>query len=154
MKIVSDALTSNQRIPVTYTCNGPNISPPFNITEIPDNTKSLVLMIEDVDAPANPWVHWLVFNIHPDYTEFPEGGIPKGAIEGYANGGTPGYEGPCPIYFKGTHQYDFVVYALDKELPIPPTSDRTVILREIEGCIIEKTIFSVHEEGTGEQASL
>lgn len=139
-------------MPVAYTCKGANISPPLRITDIPDGTKSLVLMIEDVDAPANPWVHWLVFNIHPDHTEFPEGGIPEGATEGYANGGTPGYEGPCPIYFKGTHHYDIIAYAIDKELPIPPTADRSVVLREIEGCILEKTILRVQEEGTGEQA--
>ena len=65
MKITSPAFNNGEPIPVKYTCDGPNISPPLKFSDIPKGTQSMVLMVEDPDAPAKPWVHWLVFNIPP-----------------------------------------------------------------------------------------
>lgn len=99
MKISSPAFEDGTLIPSRYTCDGPNISPPLVFEDVPEGAKTLVLLVEDVDAPANPWVHWLVFNIPATTLNVPEGMIPPGGKEGLANNNTYGYEGPCPRYF-------------------------------------------------------
>src|SRR4051794_565861 len=107
MRITSPIFQNGQHVPTQYTCNGQNVNPPMDFHEVPLEAKSLVLMVEDVDAPAKPWVHWLVFNIPATSTFCPEHDIPTGSTEGICNGGTFGYEGPCPKYFAGTHHYHF-----------------------------------------------
>jgi len=136
MQITSPAFQANQPIPVTYTCKGPNINPPLEFHDIPAGTQSMVLMFEDVDAPAKPWVHWLVFNIPPTTTRCNEHALPEGSTEGIANGGTHGYEGPCPKYFTGTHHYYYKLYALDTVLNIPNTSDRKAVLAAMSGHVL------------------
>ena len=136
MKITSTAFQKDSSIPEKYTCEGENISPPLSFSDVPPEAKSMVLMIEDPDAPAKPWVHWLVFNIPPHTKSFEENSIPEGAIEGLCNGNTFGYEGPCPP--ESEHRYFFKLYALDKVLKIPNESNRTAVLKEMEGHIISQ----------------
>ena len=96
-----------------------------------------MLIVEDPDAVTKkPWVHWLVFNIPKTTTKVLENSIPEGGTEGYANGGTLGYEGPCPP--SGNHRYFFKLYALDTKLNIPKTSNRETILKEIKNHVIDK----------------
>ncbi|MFN3403075.1 MAG: YbhB/YbcL family Raf kinase inhibitor-like protein [Cytophagaceae bacterium] len=140
MKIFSPAFNDGERIPVRYTCEGPNISPPLKFADVPKTAKSLVLMVEDPDAPAKPWVHWLVFNIPPQASGFDENSIAKGATQGICNGGTFGYEGPCPP--TGEHKYLFKLFALDTVLDIPNESDRRVLIREMEGHVIDTAILT------------
>jgi len=129
MKISSPAFAHNQPVPVRYTCKGDNISPPLDLSEVPTETKSMVLIVEDLDAP-NHWIHWLVYNIPGNIKRFEEGTIPGGAIDGICNGGTHGYEGPCPVYFSGTHHYAFRLYALNTMLQVPITADTHEVLNE------------------------
>lgn len=136
MKISSPAFNDQTLIPSRYTCDGPNVNPPLVFEDVPDGTKSLVLLVEDVDAPANPWVHWLVFNIPATTLNVPEGMIPPGGREGLSNNHTYGYEGPCPRYFVGTHRYHFNLYALDNELALPSTSDRIAVLTAMIGHVL------------------
>ncbi len=138
MKIVSPAFQDHELIPEKYTCRGPNVNPPLEFHDVPTNARSLVLILEDVDAPANPWVHWLVFNIPPSARRCPEHSLPAGGTEGLANGGTFGYEGPCPKYFTGTHHYHFKLYALDQVLPLAPDADRPVVLAAMGSHVIEE----------------
>lgn len=140
MKITSPAFNNGEPIPVKYTCDGPNISPPLKFSDIPKGTQSMVLMVEDPDAPAKPWVHWLVFNIPPHVRSVEENSIPAGSTTGICNGGTFGYEGPCPP--SNEHQYFFKLYALDTVLDIPKASDRKVILSEMEGHILDKATLT------------
>lgn len=140
MQIISAAFSTGGLVPLKYTCEGPNISPPLTFVGVPDSAKSLVLMIEDPDAEAKPWVHWLVFNIPSNTIGFDEGSIAEGATEGLCNGNTFGYEGPCPP--EKEHQYLFKLYALDKVLDIPNESDRNVVLEAMEGHIIEEAVLS------------
>jgi Raf kinase inhibitor-like YbhB/YbcL family protein len=139
MKISSPAFNDGERVPVKYTCEGPNISPPLTFTDVPSNAKSLVLMVEDPDAPAKPWVHWLVFNIPPTAKGFDESSIAQGSVQGLCNGNTFGYEGPCPP--QNEHTYLFKLYALDKKLDIPNESDRKTVLREMEGHVIAEAVL-------------
>lgn len=140
MQITSSEFSTGELVPMKYTCEGPNISPPLTFIGVPENAKSLVLMVEDPDAPAKPWVHWLVFNIPPTSIGFSEGSIAEGATEGLCNGNTFGYEGPCPP--ENEHQYLFKLYALDKVLDIPDESDRKVVLKEMEGHVITEAVLS------------
>ncbi len=139
MEIKSSAFKDGESIPVKYTCEGPNVSPPLQFSEVSSEAKSLVLMIEDPDAEAKPWVHWLVFNIPPQSKGFEEGSVAQGAQEGLCNGNTFGYEGPCPP--ENEHTYLFKLSAVDKMLDIAPESDRKKVLKEIEGHVVEKAVL-------------
>lgn len=141
MKISSPAFADNSPIPTLHTCMGENTSPPFVFDSIPADAKSLVLIVEDRDATSDtavPWVHWLVFNIPPTTMTVRMGEIPLGGTEGYANGGTPGYEGPCPKYFSGVHHYYFELFALDTILDLPPTATKALVEPAMQGHIIEQ----------------
>lgn len=140
MKITSPAFKNGKRIPKQYTCEGPNISPPLNFSGIPNGARSLVLMVEDPDAQAKPWVHWLVFNIPADAGGFEENAIAPGSTQGLCNGNTFGYEGPCPPV--NEHQYLFKLYALDTRLNIPNASDRKAVLREMQGHILAEAVLT------------
>jgi Raf kinase inhibitor-like YbhB/YbcL family protein len=139
MQITSAAFKDGERVPVKYTCEGPNISPPLEFTDVPAEAKSLVLMVEDPDADAKPWVHWLVFNIPPQSGRFEEDAIANGAQQGLCNGNTFGYEGPCPPI--NEHTYLFKLYALDKVLEIAPESDRKKVLKEMEGHVVAEALL-------------
>jgi Raf kinase inhibitor-like YbhB/YbcL family protein len=150
MKLTSPAFADKIPVPVKYTCKGPNISPPLEFIDVPKNAKSLVLIVEDIDS-TNHWIHWLVYNIPGDTTHFEEGKIAKGAIDGVCNGGTHGYEGPCPKYFSGIHRYCFRLFALDTTLEVPLIADANVIRSEMEGHILATAeLLGVAE---GEQVS-
>lgn len=135
MRITSPAFADKQPVPLPYTCNGPNVSPPFEFLDVPKETKSLALVVEDTDS-SNQWVHWLVYNIPGHVTYLEEGKIPTGAVNGICNGGTYGYEGPCPKYFHGIHHYCFRLYALDTVLDVPPDADKRTVLSSMEGHIL------------------
>lgn len=139
MIIKSPAFEDNKVIPAQYTCEGPNVSPPLTFSEVPENTKSLVLLVEDPDAPAKPWVHWLVFNIPPGAGRFDEDSIADGAEQGLCNGNTLGYEGPCPP--ENEHTYLFKLYALDIRLPSSPVPDRNEALALMEGHVIAEALL-------------
>jgi len=139
MEIKSEAFKEGESIPVKFTCEGPNISPPLQFTNVPAEAKSLILLVEDPDARAKPWVHWLVFNIPADTKGFEENSIAPGAEQGLCNGNTFGYEGPCPP--ENEHRYLFKLYAIDKILDSKPTPDRKKVLQEIEGHIIAEAVL-------------
>lgn len=113
MKIASSEFENNGEIPKKYTCDGADVNPPLEFHDVPDNTGSFVLIVEDPDAPAKTWVHWVLYNIPGDTTSIEEDSVPEGALEGETDFGEPGYGGPCPP--DGEHRYYFKLYALDVE---------------------------------------
>lgn len=135
MKITSPAFEHNQSMPRKYTCDGENVNPPLLFSEIPDNTKSLVLIVDDPDAPSKVWVHWVVFNIDSTISELPENTVPKAGTEGLTDFGKPGYGGPCPP--SGTHHYLFKLYALDSILDISQNSDKKAVEEAMQGHILD-----------------
>lgn len=141
MQISSPVFNTNEMVPITNTCIGPNVNPPLEFTDVPSEAKSLVLLIEDTDAEPSPWVHWFVFNIPPTTTSVKQGEVPTGGVEGHANGGTPGYEGPCPKFFSGIHHYYFRLFALDTILDLPNTADKTMVEPAMQGHIIDKAVL-------------
>jgi Raf kinase inhibitor-like YbhB/YbcL family protein len=127
---------------------GENISPPFAFGDLPEQAKSLVLIVEDSDAAPNPWIHWLVFNIPPTITSVSAGHIPDGGTEGIANGGTHGYEGPCPKYFSGIHRYNFQLFALDTVLDLPPTADKSDVTARMRNHVVDSAVLVGLATGT------
>lgn len=148
MFVTSPAFSNDTNVPTPYTCNGENISPPFEFRDFPPRTKSLVLIVEDCDAVPDAWVHWLVFNIPATTTSVPAGHIPEGGTEGIANGGTHGYEGPCPKYFRGTHHYYFRLFALDTLLDLPPAADKKQVVAIMQNHIVGSAALLGLCEGT------
>jgi Raf kinase inhibitor-like YbhB/YbcL family protein len=152
MRITSSAFTNDSDVPVRYTCAGPNINPPLAFIDVPASATSLVLIVEDIDATPVPWVHWLVFNIPPHVKGTEEGALPPAAVEGLANGGTPGYEGPCPKYFTGVHHYRFLLIALDKQLDLPATSNIDAVRAAMQGHIVDTAALVGLQTGTASSA--
>ncbi len=122
--LTSKSFLQNGEIPIRHTCDGQDISPQLSWTEVPAGTKSLVLIVDDPDAPdpAEPkmtWVHWVLYNIPLNISGLPEGvtgeGFPSGTLEGINDWKRTGYGGPCPPI--GTHRYFHKLYALDAVLP-------------------------------------
>ena len=113
MKITSSAFQEGGNIPSKFTCDGSDTSPPLQITGVPSEAKSLVLIADDPDAPGGLFTHWLIWNIPPQTNSIAEGSAPKGVL-GANDFGKSGYRGPCPP--PGIHRYSFKIFALDREL--------------------------------------
>lgn len=136
MKISSPAFENNGEIPTKHTCDGENISPPLEIGEEPAEAQSLVLIMDDPDAPAGTWIHWTVWNIDSKTTDISENSVPAGATEGATSFGRPGYGGPCPP--SGTHRYFFRLYALDKKLDLSPQADKSKLEEAMNDHVLAK----------------
>lgn len=134
MELKSTAFEHNSSIPVKYTCDGENVSPPLSISAVPEDAKSLVLIAEDPDAPAGTFCHWTVWNIPPQVREIPEDSVPEGAIEGLTDFGKVGWGGPCPP--SGTHRYFFKIYALDTILNLPEGASKDQLQQAIKGHLL------------------
>jgi Raf kinase inhibitor-like YbhB/YbcL family protein len=117
MRISTPAFQDGGEIPVKYTCDGENISPPLSIDEVPPETKSLALIVEDPDAPRGTFTHWILWGMEPNTHDLPENVVPKRAQQVENDFGLPEYGGPCPP--SGTHRYFFRLYALDT-IGLPP----------------------------------
>lgn len=137
LSLKSLVFANNARIPGKYTCDGEDINPPLEIGGVPETTKSLVLLVDDPDAPAGTWVHWAVWNIAPTTQKIGEKSVPAGATEGVTSFGKPGYGGPCPP--SGSHRYFFKLFALDSELNLPTSADAKALQKAMEGHILDKT---------------
>jgi len=129
--IESPEFSQNGHIPLQYTCDGENINPPVNITNVPEGTKTLALIMEDPDAPGGTFTHWLLWNIQPDDKISEKTSL---GVSGINSFGKTGYGGPCPP--SGTHRYYFKAYALDRELTIVAGEDKNSLLEAMEGHIL------------------
>ena len=140
MKLTSPSFRNNERIPSEYTCDGEDISPELDISEVPKNAKSLALVMDDPDVPRNirpdgMWVHWVAFNIPPNTRNIGKNEEPKG-IGGNNSWGRTGYGGPCPP--DREHRYFFKLYALDNELELEEGSGKKELEEAMKGHVIEK----------------
>ena len=120
MKISSSSFSAGDMIPKKFTCDGPDASPKLNWTEPPAKTQSFALILDDPDAPAGTWVHWVLFDLPGDARELAEGvakqeQLANGARQGRNDFGKIGYGGPCPPP-GSPHRYFFKLYALDAKL--------------------------------------
>ena len=136
MKISSSAFQDGSVIPSKYTCDGEDINPPLEIKDIPEGTKSLVLIVDDPDAPMGTFLHWLVFNINPDVSLIEENSLPEGAVQGRNDFGKENYGGSCPP--SGEHRYFFKIYALDSKLELAAGSNLKEVEEAIRGHILDE----------------
>ncbi len=139
MKITSPAFADKQMIPQKYTCDGENINPPLQISNIPTEAQSLALIVDDPDAPSGDWVHWLVWNINPKTQSVAENEIPEKAIQGINDFNKQNYGGPCPP--SGIHRYQFKIYVLDTILNLPSSLRKKDLEKAMENHILDKAIL-------------
>lgn len=132
MRLTSNAFRHESRIPSRYTCDGEGVSPALDIEDVPSEAVSLVLLVEDPDAPSGTFDHWVAYDIAPD-ARIPEDVGPLGTPGRNSRGGT-GYHGPCPP--SGTHRYYFKVCALDMQLGLPAGADKAAVLEAMDGHVL------------------
>ncbi len=140
--VVKTAFENGSRIPEKYTCDGIDVSPPLRLGEVDENAKSLVVIVDDPDAPMGVFTHWIAWNIAP-VKEIPEGmpkekivSSPVKMIQGVNDFGRIGYNGPCPPRGK-PHRYYFKVYALDTVLSLEPGAGKKELEKAMEGHVIQ-----------------
>jgi Raf kinase inhibitor-like YbhB/YbcL family protein len=144
LMLASPAIPPGGEIPSQYTCDGADISPPLTWSGIPDGTKSLVLVVEDPDAPSGAFRHWAAFDI-PAASHGLDAGYSKnrpaaGLHEARNDFGRAGYAGPCPPNGHGTHHYHFRLLAISRPtLDLNPTATASDVLRTAEPYAIQRS---------------
>jgi len=148
LEITSSAFDSGDSIPMEYTCQGKNVSPPLSWRGVPEGTESLVLICDDPDAssdPGGPFSHWVLYDLPPDMREISEGfssasESPQVGTEGRNSFGNVRYDGPCPP--RGApHQYVFRLFALEKDPGLQPGATRLQVLDNIEEHILDRAEY-------------
>jgi Raf kinase inhibitor-like YbhB/YbcL family protein len=140
MDLKSAAFSSNQKIPIKYTGDGQNISPPLSWNRVPPGTKSLALIADDPDAPSGVFTHWIIFNIPADNREINEAVSTSRQLtdttrQGINDFGSIGYRGPHPPPGK-RHRYYFSLYALDQSLELKTGTSKRQLLEAMHGHIL------------------
>lgn len=151
LKVTSSAFGANGAIPSEYTCDGAQTTPPVSWSNLPKNTRTVALLVEDPDAPSGAFTHWLVTGIPGAITSLSSGGtLPDGAMVAKNGKGDTGYIGPCPP--SGRHHYFFHVYALDTTIPGPATKED--FLSSITGHILAEgqLIGTYQKSGASKEA--
>lgn len=138
MQLRSPALRPAKPIESKYTCEGDDVAPPLEWSGVPENARSLALIVDDPDAPAGDWSHWVVWGLSANTTKIPEGGaLPSGAHTGRNDFGNTGYGGPCPPPGK-PHRYFFRLYALDSTLDLPDDAKKQDVERAMNGHVLDQ----------------
>lgn len=138
LQLTSSAFVNNSQIPPKYTCDGDDVNPPLNIAGRPEGTQSLALIVDDPDAPAGTWDHWLVWNIDLGTTEIGENSLPAGAAQGVNSFGNSAWGGPCPPPGPA-HRYVFKLYALDSRPNLEEGATKVELEQAMEGRILAQT---------------
>lgn len=137
LRVESTAFKQSGEIPKKYTCEGEDAQPPLSFGGVPAQAKSLVLIVDDPDAPAGIWVHWVVYNMPPSTVRLEEAAsLPAGAVAGVNDFGKPAWGGPCPP--SGRHRYYFKLYALDAMLPTLDKATKAAVEKAMHGHVIAR----------------
>ncbi len=145
---IKSVFKNNEKIPAKYTADGKDANPPLEISGIPSETQSLVLIVDDPDALNGDWVHWVVYGIRVNGSSLKinEDSIP--GSQGKNSWGKMEYGGPSPPRGSGNHRYFFKVYALNTEFNFSETPNKKEILNAIEGHILDKAeIVGIYRRG-------
>ncbi|MCA9392058.1 YbhB/YbcL family Raf kinase inhibitor-like protein [candidate division WWE3 bacterium] len=136
MQITSPVFENMGRIPDEYTCQGDDTNPPLEFSQIPEGAQSLVLIVEDPDAPSGTWDHWILFNIDAQTTAIAPNSVPSAAYQVFNSFGRIEYGGPCPPEGE-EHRYYFKLYALDQLLATDGTIvDKPSLITAMNGHIL------------------
>jgi Raf kinase inhibitor-like YbhB/YbcL family protein len=141
-EITSTAFAPGESIPIKFTCDGDDISPPLRWSDPPQGTQNFALIADDPDAPAGTWVHWVLYNLPAESRSLPEAVPPDadladGGRHGQNSWRRLGYGGPCPP--SGTHRYFFKLYALDSVPGLAAGASKDKLLNAMEGHILGQT---------------
>jgi Raf kinase inhibitor-like YbhB/YbcL family protein len=148
LTLISNAFSDGDGIPAKYTCQGADISPQLTWQGVPDNARSLVLIVDDPDAPdpkapKMTWVHWLLYNLPAETSELPEAinpvDLPQGTGEGINDWKRTGYGGPCPPI--GCHHYYYKLYALDTLLEGLGNPTKSQLEQAMAGHVLEEAVL-------------
>jgi Raf kinase inhibitor-like YbhB/YbcL family protein len=148
LTIGSTAFGNNGEIPALYTCEGEDVSPPLQFAGVPEGAASLVLIVDDPDAPdprapKMTWVHWVLYDLPPDCTGLAQGvaarTLPPGTREGQNDWRRTGYGGPCPPI--GRHRYFYKLYALDTRLGDRKRPTKDALTRAMEGHVLGTAVL-------------
>jgi Raf kinase inhibitor-like YbhB/YbcL family protein len=139
LSISSPAFAAGQPIPTAFSCMGKGISPPLAWSGAPTGTRSFALIVDDPDAPAGTFVHWVIYNIPGSSGGLPESvsaaaTLPDGTLQGSNSARRTGYSAPCPP--SGTHRYFFKLYALDAVLDLASGASKEALLKAMQGHIL------------------
>jgi Raf kinase inhibitor-like YbhB/YbcL family protein len=145
LTLTSSVFEHGAEIPRKYTCQGDDVSPPLSWANVPDSAKSLVLIVDDPDAPdprapRMTWIHWLLYNLPPQTIglteDIPDSALPPGTLQGKNDWKRTGFGGPCPPV--GRHRYFHKLYALDCLLPDLHAPTRSELEAAMRGHVIEQ----------------
>ena len=146
LRIRSEAFEPDGEIPERYTCDGADRSPPLSWSDLPAGTKSLVLIVDDPDAPdpaapTRTWVHWVLINLPPTISGLPEAAspLPSGTLNGLNDWQRTGYGGPCPPI--GRHRYCFKLYALDDRLALRGRPTKADVEQAMRGLVLAEAVL-------------
>lgn len=139
MAITSSAFNEGDTLPTQYSCNGKDISPPLSFDNVPEGTKSFVLIMDDPDAPSGTWIHWVLYNLPADTQGLPENAPSEavwsdGTMQGRNSWGDTKWGGACPP--DGEHRYFFKLYALDTVLDLKKKSSLRKVKKAMKGHIL------------------
>ena len=143
LTLTSTSFQHQGMIPSRHTCEGADLSPPLSWVGVPDNTQSLVLIVDDPDAPdpqapTMTWVHWLLYNLPPQAAGLTEGmvtqNLPAGTLQGLNDWHRAGYGGPCPPM--GRHRYFHKLFALDTRLPDLKNPGKAALVQAMQGHVL------------------
>ena len=140
LKLMSPEFLEKEFIPDKYTCNGQNTNPPLIIQNIPQNTASFVLIVDDLNSRPEKWIHWILFNIPAETQIIAENSFPAGAVSALNSWGKNNYGGPCPPF--GTHNYVFRLYALKTNLDLDQTATRQQVESAMQDNILDETTLT------------
>ncbi len=144
--LAASAFSDGEQIPLRYSCDGEDISPSLAWSGVPEGTETLVVIMDDPDAPGGTWDHWVVFNIPAEVKGLEEAQpdtpqLPSGGVHGKNSWGDKAYGGPCPP--RGpAHNYRFFLYAVDVTLELEVGASKKDVLAEIEGHIVGENLLT------------
>lgn len=144
MKIICSEFKDMEEIPKDYTCDGKDISPPLEISDVPEEAECITIVMDDPDAPGGTFDHWIIWNIPTEIDKIPEN-VPTDekvsslgeAPQGKNGFGEIGYRGPCPPSGPD-HEYHFKVYAISEKIDLNPGISKDDLENKMENKIIEK----------------
>ena len=128
-------------LPEKYTCEGDGVNPAFHISGVPEEAESLVIIVDDPDAPSGDFLHWMVWNLPIDTQFITEGELPEEAVEGFNDFGNAEYGAPCPPS-GSQHRYQFKLYAIDTDLDLDEDISKSRLEKEIAGHIVDEVIIT------------
>jgi len=162
MQLTSPVFQNGQPIPIQFTSERFDLSPPLEWSEIPKHTQEFALLVEDPDAPVspfkdNPYTHWVAYHIPANVTALPPGlpqekvvELPISLNQGKNSFGKIGYDGPLPPEGHGLHHYIFTLYALDQELKLDAGASKHDLLKAIEGHVLAASqLIGTYERPAG-----